>query len=882
MTETLSIQEIKTSVRLSAVVGETLKLTKNGREFEACCPFHGEKTASFKVNDAKGFYHCFGCSSHGDVFDWLSHERGLNLADAIKYLTGESNDRPAPHINGKRPVIVTEPEDWISMEPMPSATQAPLGGFDVIHTYRNAIGQPIRYVGRKNEREGQRKLFIPITYGALDGTIGWHKRHPLTPRCLYGLDRLASMPDHPVLVCEGEKSADAAQKIFPTYACVTWSAGTANVAANDWSILAGRFVIIWPDNDEPGHKAAGTLRDILSPLAAHLDLLRVDDLAHAFDAADLLTDDPMLWLRDRLPHDEILQHPSEEPNHEHQPDVTAEGIIPLGHDRGVFRYYSRSATQIYELSPAAHTKNALTAMASVPHYWQRTQFVSQKGAILWDEAIDWLMRQCRDVGIYNPERLRGRGAWLDDGRAVLHLGDRLIVDGRTSPLLLSASKHIYEGAIPLSTRYATPLTSEESRKLLSICKALPWKNPISGTILAGFIAVAPVCGGLSWRPSIWMTGAAGSGKSWVEDNILAPAIGGIALRLNSKTSEAGIRQSLGSDARPVLFDEAESEDKEAAARIKSVLELMRASSSESGAKIAKGTQSQTGAKLYTIRSSFAFSSVNVSLEHRADESRVSVLTLATPDPREAEKSAAQFLLLNEEVQTTITEAFTAGLLSRSVGLLPATRANAECLAAAVALHFGSRRTGDQIGTLLAGAWSLHSDRRISPEVAMKWIKSLNWGDLIETAPTRDEVRLLSQLTQSRVQISQGNGPSLWLTVGRLMMGARGVDEQLARDTAERELRQIGIKVSVRDQEDGFWISNTHSWIRGALGGTPWAKGWGAALGRLPGGASSERASIRFAAGHISKAAWLPLTVLVGDGSDEEPEILGVGGEDIPF
>ena len=714
----IPIQEIKSCVMLSAIVGETLQLKRVGPEFEAPCPFHTEKTPSFKVNDKKGIYHCFGCGAHGDVFDWLQSQRGLDLRSAAEYLTGENpnSSRTAPYVNGTRVAVVTEQESWVPIDP-PCDVPAPISGFDVVYTYRNANGAPIRYVARKEPRDGKGKLFIPFTFGNLDGVSGWHKRHPPAPRILYGLDRLASMSDHPVLICEGEKSTDAAQILFPNHACVTWSAGTNNVDKNDWSPLAGRFVTIWPDNDEPGQKATQLLLEILSGIAAHLDVIRVDDLDHGADAADINLSDPVAWLRDRIIPVEPQEDRSNDNDIDTQPLSEPEGIIPLGHDHGVFRYYSRSATQIYELTAAAHTKNTLTAMASVPHYWQRSNFVSNKGAILWDDAIDWMMRQCRDVGIYDAERVRGRGAWIDNGRAVLHTGDRLIVDGRPSPLLLAGSRYIYEGALPLGTEYVEPLTAIQTRRLLKICRSLPWKNPMAGTMLAGFIATAPVCGGLAWRPSIWLTGASGSGKSWTEDNILNPAIGGMALRLNSKTSEAGIRQSLGSDARPVLFDEAESEDREAAARIKSVLELMRASSTESGAKIAKGTQNQTGAKLYTIRSSFAFSSINVALEHRADESRVTVLTMATPDPRHAEQAEKRFDALNRDVQETLTTRYAAGLLSRSVGLLPVIRANAEVFARAVAIRFGSRRTGDQVGTLLAGAWALWSDDLVTAESA---------------------------------------------------------------------------------------------------------------------------------------------------------------------
>jgi DNA primase len=79
------------------VVQRTTRLTKAGREFKACCPFHNEKSPSFYVNDEKGFYHCFGCGVHGDAIRWLTDQRGMTFMDAVKELAAEAGlDVPAP------------------------------------------------------------------------------------------------------------------------------------------------------------------------------------------------------------------------------------------------------------------------------------------------------------------------------------------------------------------------------------------------------------------------------------------------------------------------------------------------------------------------------------------------------------------------------------------------------------------------------------------------------------------------------------------------------------------------------------------------------------------------------------------------------------------
>lgn len=84
------LDEVKARIGLADVVGRRVRLTKKGHEHGGLCPFHKEKTPSFTVNEAKGFYHCFGCGSHGSVFDFLMETEGLNFREAVEKLAGEA------------------------------------------------------------------------------------------------------------------------------------------------------------------------------------------------------------------------------------------------------------------------------------------------------------------------------------------------------------------------------------------------------------------------------------------------------------------------------------------------------------------------------------------------------------------------------------------------------------------------------------------------------------------------------------------------------------------------------------------------------------------------------------------------------------------------
>lgn len=89
--------ELRARITLSSLVQRSVKLTRAGREWKGCCPFHDEKTPSFYVNDQKQFYHCFGCGAHGDAISWMVDQQGLPFMDAIKELAGMAGmEVPAP------------------------------------------------------------------------------------------------------------------------------------------------------------------------------------------------------------------------------------------------------------------------------------------------------------------------------------------------------------------------------------------------------------------------------------------------------------------------------------------------------------------------------------------------------------------------------------------------------------------------------------------------------------------------------------------------------------------------------------------------------------------------------------------------------------------
>jgi putative DNA primase/helicase len=159
-------------------------------------------------------------------------------------------------------------------------------------TYRDAAGNLLGYVLRYDLSDGT-KAFIPATYcqNPATGAREWRFKGFPTPRPLYGLDRLAQRPTAPVVVCEGEKAADAAGDLLPKHVIVTSPNGAKSAAKADWSALRGRDVILWPDNDEEGRAYAAAVAKALRGSAVSVKIVGVPaGTAEKWDAADALAE----------------------------------------------------------------------------------------------------------------------------------------------------------------------------------------------------------------------------------------------------------------------------------------------------------------------------------------------------------------------------------------------------------------------------------------------------------------------------------------------------------------------------------------------------------------------------------------------------------------
>lgn len=531
-------------------------------------------------------------------------------------------------------------------------------------------------------------------------------------------------------------------------------------------------------------------------------------------------------------------------------------------DTGIqaFYYFVKHAKAVIRLTPQQMSKNNLMQLA--PLAWWDELFGGERKKLHLDSAVNWLIQAGTMRGHFREKMVRGRGAWIDAGRTVIHVGDRLIVDGVDTPFDRLATKYIYESGEELNLSTENPLSADDAQKLLDVCELLNWERDVNAALLAGWCVIAPVCGALTWRPHLWLTGAAGTGKSWVFKNIVRRLLGATALDVQGNTSEGGLRQTLKCDAIPVIFDEAEAEDRGSQERMQLVLALMRAASSEDGGKILKGGKDGE-AKQYSIRSCFAYASIAMQIQQQSDRSRITVLEFRTMSNDTLRKQ--RFEKLKALYNATFSDEWVQRFQARTIKMLPTILQNAATFNLVCQEVLGNQRTADQVSILLAAAFSLTSDGLASFEAAKAFVEKENWDAERGMNATKDELRLLAKIAETTVRVGV-----MERTIGELILCAAliNTDSEVGDRTANDTLKRCGIKVvhTTITPEDPFAerrvvrevvISDSADWLKKTLRDTPWANDHRNLIKRLAG--ARELPSVRFAAGVINRAIAIPIT-----------------------
>lgn len=484
----------------------------------------------------------------------------------------------------------------------------------------------------------------------------------------------------------------------------------------------------------------------------------------------------------------------------------------LGYDHERYYIFQFEKRQIMCFTKSDFSDGGLIELA--PLNWWEGAFPGnpRTGGIDKKMAMNAMIRYAHRQGIYDMSRVRGRGAWTDKNRSIFHHGGYLSVDGVRTDITDLKSRFVYELSRSLPDISDTPLTDEDGKKVLEIMTIFRWAKPGSAALLAGWVALAPLCGAVRWRPHAWITGGAGSGKSTVLE-LVHFLMNGMDLYAQGSSSEAGIRQELKGDALPVLFDESESNTEREAMRVQSILALIRQASTESQARTLKGSAGGDAVSFH-IRSMFCLASIQVGIKYQADIERMTVLSLL---PKRDDLDAAGTWKKMAELLHTLRrdEDMPGRLVKRSIDLLPTTRQNIKIFSEVAATKFGSQRDGDQYGTLLAGAWSLISREVATLEQAAEMVEEYDWSEHRENNEDDEGERAISALMEAHIRVPGGAEVTVFeLLKVAMLYEVKGF--ALAHDACEAILARHGMRI------DGTYLllSNRSNELRRLMQGTP--------------------------------------------------------------
>ncbi len=253
-----------------------------------------------------GLWHRFSTGDGGNIFNFVREAKGGDIVDALEIVAGHAGIRGSDNSNKVYNIHKTQANnveseeklehkgpvnEWIPYRVVPKGMPefSPeehlpsimcTNEFGGLYTYRDQKGDVIGHTIRLIAKDGSKQV-LPVSYcrnEALSegkGEDAWRLKgfeaQTLnvggisfnTSKPIYGLEKLyiTENKNKPVLIVEGEKTAEKAHELFPDYVVISWLGGTSSADKVNWDVLKGKEVVIWPDNDIPGLNAARVIAD---------------------------------------------------------------------------------------------------------------------------------------------------------------------------------------------------------------------------------------------------------------------------------------------------------------------------------------------------------------------------------------------------------------------------------------------------------------------------------------------------------------------------------------------------------------------------------------------------------------------------------------------
>lgn len=620
---------------------------------------------------------------------------------------------------------------------------------------------------------------------------------------------------------------------------------------DQWTTVKGKPVNVGKDAADQAAVAIGGAQVVLPQVAADDPAKRTDwNDIHVSDGLDAvkagLTAAPVIEREPEPDIDDWLpdEFPEVGPIQDNDPLDT---IRPMGHDRGDYIFLPKAGGQIVKVSATALGRIQTLYRLAPRGFWESHYAADGKtsDSEISSYASAHLIEACHRVGVFQADKVRGVGAWIDSGKVVVNCGDVIVSDGVKSHPSDYKGKYLYEAGAAVIDLDCEGLHNKEAARLRDLCRMLNWKRPQYADLLAGWLVLASVGSALKWRPHIVITGPKGCGKSTVMDDIVKAALGDIAINGDGGTTEAGVRKVLGVSGRPFIMDEAESESKRTQSEMANIFFLARRASS--GGKVINAYSD------FCVRSCFCFAAINPRIEQGADKDRITTLELVVDKSADREANYARLLAAISEC---MVDGFAQRLMARTVANIKALFHNIGVFGTVAAEILGDKRSGDQVGPMIAGAYSLVSTGKVTVEFAREWMAKQEWDWHSADNDMTDAERLVTHIMTSRVRYDH-DGRSYESSIGDMVSHAANKDV-IGHDAADKGLRGYGIRVI----DDRVLIANNSPQLKRMLDDTPWAV-WRGTLSNYPGADNYGNKPVYFGSGFECKVVSLPLDKVMG-------------------
>ena len=506
-----------------------------------------------------------------------------------------------------------------------------------------------------------------------------------------------------------------------------------------------------------------------------------------------------------------------------QATLAAGGYVPLGYKDNVNFVWSIPRGALMAISAGMLTQaGPLMNMAGGMDWCVAAypKFTKNEGLTCdWQAMGGGVVDACIQAGPFDPSAARGTGVWdAGDGALVVNGSDALWrTDGQ--PQDRFGGDHVYPRGSKLGVSADTPqATAAEGSSLLDAIATWQWSRESDPFLMLGWIGHAYLSGAAPWRAHVSLTGARGTGKSYLQD-LIARVLGRAAMKCDGDSTPAGIRQRVGNDALALIVDEAEADGK----KLAEILGFLRSASS--GAEVLRGTQDQSGTS-FQLRVSGLVAGIVPPVLNAADQSRFIRLELSGVN---ADAAATPHALVSDH---EAAEALGLKLFARMVNAWGRIK-NAKKV---LRKHLGGDpRYADTIAPILASAWCILSDAELDDAEAQAFVADMKLdAERARVVDAKDENDAFDHLLAKGMKV-QIDGKMLELTGADAI--ARALEEAVSRQKGgyTKAIGLYGLKVINVGPHGSLQVDAKSPQIKQLFVTTKWEQGdLAAVFKRLPG------------------------------------------------